>query len=301
MKRRIFLAGMSAGLSCPTLAHAANKPTNLITILHTNDTHSRIDPFPRGKYKGMGGISRRYTVIKQIRKSRPHSLLIDAGDIFQGTPYFNLFKGKIELETMSRMGYDFATIGNHDFDLGADWLLKVSQKHAKFPFLSANLLFSQAGADKIVRPYTVKTIGGRKIGLFGLGVRFRELVAESLHRGVKYTDPIAAAKKVVRVLREKHRCEAVILISHIGYHGFDGEPGDLDLARQVPGIDVIIGGHTHTFLYKPTKIKAPDGRITQIHQVGHSGILLGQIDLVFDARGALSVQNTVHSVAPSPR
>lgn len=293
MDRRQFLGGLvgaGATLGFPLIRVAEARRPQTLTILHTNDTHSRIDPFQEGKFKGQGGVARRATLIAQIKQQNPATLVLDAGDVLQGTPYFNMFHGSVEFEAMRRMGYDMVAIGNHDFDKGAQRLLFLAKHHGKFPLVCANLLFSQPGADKLVRPYLIKDVGGWKVGVFGLGVRFRGLVPAKLHQGVTYASPIPVAQKLVKQLREVHRCDAVIALSHLGYVGFDGEPGDQDLARQVPGIDIIIGGHTHTFLMRPTQVKAPDGRMTRIYQVGHSGLFLGRIDLSFVPRTGLEIR-----------
>ena len=297
MKRRDFLASTAAcaaGMGVGHLAEAAS--SKHITILHTNDTHSRIDPFSRGRYKGLGGVARRASLINKVRTQQPHTLLVDAGDIFQGTQYFNAFRGTLELRLMSQMKYDVATIGNHDFDLGADWFVEAAGKFANFPFVSSNLFFAQKGADKIIHPYLTKTVAGKKIGFFGLGIAFKGLVEARLHRGVKHVEPISVARRMVNILRKQEKCDVVVLLSHIGYRGFHGQPGDVDLAKKVPGIDLIIGGHTHTFLHKPTLITSSTGHVTWIFQVGHSGIYLGQIDLHFPASGGLQVKQQVHTV-----
>lgn len=298
MKRRELLAGLvgSCVVGPQAWAHQTKRVAHTVSLLHTNDTHSRIEPFTRGRYKGMGGVSRRATLISSLKKANPSTLVVDAGDIFQGTPYFNMFKGEVELRAMSMAGYDLATLGNHDFDLGAQWLLKMAHQHARFPFVSANLTFSQPEAQKLIRPYHIRTFAGWKVGFIGLGVRFKGLTAAHLHQGVRYVEPIAVAKKLVHQLRVKMGCDAVVVLSHLGYTGFDGEPGDLDLARLVPGIDVIIGGHTHTFLHQPKVVVGANQHKTYIAQVGHSGIYLGHINLVFSPGKKVSVQSKVHPI-----
>ena len=302
MKRRHVLGGLAAGacaLGFPLIRVAEAKRAQKVTLLHTNDTHSRIEPFASGRYKGMGGIARRAALIAEIKRSCPATLVLDAGDVLQGTPYFNMFKGSVEFEVMRRAGYDFAAIGNHDFDAGAERLLFLAKHHGKFPLLSANLLFSQPGAERLVRPYVIREVGGWKIGIFGLGIRFKGLVPSALHRGVRYVDPIPIARKLVKVLREQHRCDAVILLSHLGLTGFDREAGDRDVAREVPGIDVILGGHTHTFLARPVEVRGSDGRVTRIYQVGHSGLYLGQIELSFSPADDLGVRQRALPVMPT--
>ncbi len=305
MKRRHFLAGLTAGgcaLGFPLIRMAEARRAQTVMLLHTNDTHSRIDPYASGKYKGMGGIARRAALIAEIKRQHPATLVVDAGDLLQGTPYFNLFKGSVEFETMRRAGYDLCAIGNHDFDAGAERLLFLAKHHGKFPLITANILFSQPGAERLIQPYTIREVGGWKLGFFGLGVRFRGLVPASLHNGVKYIAPIPVARTIVKTLRETHRCDAVIALSHLGYTGFDKEPGDCDLAREVPGIDIIIGGHTHTFLEHPKGIRSTDGRLTRIYQVGHSGLYLGQIELSFAPHDSLQIrQQNVPIVAPTPQ
>lgn len=300
MDRRAFLGSLGAAGAASVLLGregiAATKAP-VVTILHTNDTHSRIDPFSGGKFRGQGGIAQRAAMIAEIRAKKPASLVVDAGDIFQGTPYFNLFRGRVELETMSRAGYDISAIGNHDFDLGADWLLTAIQRYATFSFCSANLLFSQPEAQKLVRPFLIRHVGGRKLGFFGLGVRFRGLVPAHLCKGVRYADPLQVSRKMVRLLREKHRCEAVIALSHLGYMGYESEPGDMDLAKSVRGIDLIIGGHTHTFLSTPRLERNAFQEETHIVQVGHSGVWLGEVELHF-AQGGVKVKGKTHAVGP---
>jgi 5'-nucleotidase len=246
----------------------------------------------------MGGIARRASLIAQIRKQNPATFVVDAGDLLQGTPYFNIFKGKVEFETMSRAGYDFMTIGNHEFDAGVERLLYLANHHARFSLLSANLIFSQPGSDRLIQPYAVRSVSGWKLGFFGLCVKLEGLVSAKLHRGVHSVEPIAIARRMVRILRETHRCDAVILLSHLGYNSYHGEPGDLDLAKEVTGIDIIIGGHTHTFLKQPTVVKSGNGQITRIYQVGHSGVYLGKIDLHFHPYSDLSIKDHTLPIAP---
>lgn len=301
LSRRQVLTGVFVGGGClgfPLIRSADARREQTVTIVHTNDTHSRIDPFPDGKYKGLGGIAQRASLIAEIRRKNPATLVVDAGDILQGTPYFNLFHGQVEFETMRQAGYDVAAIGNHDFDAGSERLLYLARHYGRFPLLSANLQFSQSEAASLIRPYMIKEIGGWKIGLFGLGVRFRGLVPQKLHQGVEYLPPLAVAKRCVQVLREQHRCDAIVALSHLGYVGYDGEPGDQDLAREIPGIDIIIGGHTHTFLSEPTVVRNPIGETTRIYQVGHSGIYVGQIHISFHPKRVLEIQNQSTLVEP---
>ncbi len=286
MLRRNFLQMAGAGavgtFLAPVSALAGNE-TRLV-ILHTNDTHSRIDPFPMdgGRNEGLGGAARRASLIKQIRESHEHVLLLDSGDIFQGTPYFNFFKGEIEFRTMSAMEYDVATLGNHDFDNGVNGLVDMLP-HANFEFVSANYDATGSSLAPHLKPNTIRTAGPIKIGIFGLGIEFQSLVLSSLHQGVSYNDPIDAAKKQVTHLRNAG-CHLVVCLSHLGYKYRSDRVSDTDLAQLVPGIDLVLGGHTHSFLDAPDIYHhAQESSI--VHQVGFAGLRLGRIDLVFNRKG----------------
>ena len=304
MTRRRFLgasaaaaATAAAGLALPTdsfSAHASARSLaamaapllepaegeTLITILHTNDMHSQIDPLPANdRYAGKGGIARRGTLVKRIRREQPNTLLIDAGDCFQGTPYFNLYKGVVEYKTMSAVGYDVVTLGNHDFDNGIEGLAEA-MKSATFEFVSANYDVSGTAIAETVKPYVVRQLGGVRVGLFGLGIKLEGLNPPESFKGLKYIDPVRMAHGAVRVLREKERCAMVVCASHLGYYPQPkgDELGDSQVVSQVDGIDFIASGHTHTFMKQPVMAKQPSGKDTVIFQVGKSGIYLGRVD-----------------------
>ena len=254
----------------------------LITILHTNDTHSQIDPLPANDrlYPDKGGVARRATLVKRVRKENPNTLLIDAGDVFQGTPYFNFYKGEVEYKSMSLIGYDVVTLGNHDFDNGVVALAKA-MKFAKFEFVSSNYDVRGTPIESRVKPYVVRVIAGVRVGLFGLGVSPDNLITPQNFKGVKYLDPVKAASGVVKILRERERCTLVIGMSHLGYYANprEGELGDTQVAARVDGIDFIASGHTHTFMNQPVITKTPSGGNTIIFQVGRSGIYVGRVDM----------------------
>lgn len=254
----------------------------LITILHTNDTHSQIDPLPANdkQYPDKGGVARRATLVKRVRKANPNTLLIDAGDVFQGTPYFNFYKGEVEYKAMSLIGYDVVTLGNHEFDNGVD-SLAAAMKFANFDFVSTNYDVRGTSLESRVKPYVVRVIGGVRVGLFGLGVSPDNLITPGNFKGVKYLDPVLMARGVVKLLREQERCTLVIGMSHLGYfpNPREGEIGDTQVAAQVDGIDFIASGHTHTFMKQPVLTKTPSGANTIIFQVGRSGIFVGRVDL----------------------
>jgi len=290
MKRRDFIQKTVAGSALLTvgglsLSSFAPIDKKHITILHTNDVHSHIDPFPAtdAKNPNMGGVSRRASLIESIRKENPNVLLLDAGDIFQGTPYFNYYGGELEFKLMSMLKYDLATMGNHDFDNGIDGF--YSQLHnAKFDFVSANYDFKNTVLDGIVKPYKVFVKDGIKIGVFGLGVELDGLVDKKNYKETVYNDPISVSQEMTRILKTQEKCDLIICLSHIGY-AYKNDPNkvsDLKLAAATRDIDLIIGGHTHTFLDKPTIVKNLDGIDTLVNQVGCYGINLGRIDFYFD-------------------
>jgi 5'-nucleotidase len=261
----------------------ATSGETVITILHTNDTHSQIDPLPANdKNAGKGGIARRATLVKKIRRENPNTLLIDAGDVCQGTPYFNFFKGEVEYKAMSAIGYDSGTLGNHEFDNGVD-SLAAALKFANFDIVSTNYDVKGTALEGIVKPYVVKTIGGIRIGLFGLGISPVGLIDPTNFKGVTYLDPVITARNAVKTLREKERCSLVVCMSHLGYseNPRPGSVTDTLVAAQIDGIDFIASGHSHVFMEKPVMQKQPCGAQTMIFQVGKSGIYVGRVDFTF--------------------
>jgi 5'-nucleotidase len=291
MKRREFITKTAAGsalvLGGMSLQSFNEPEKQTITILHTNDVHSHIDPFPAddARNPNQGGVARRATLIQQIRQQQGEDsvLLLDAGDVFQGTPYFNYYGGELEFRLMSMMKYDIATMGNHDFDNGIDGFL-AQLPHATFPFVSANYDFKNTVLNGIVEPYKVFTKRGIKIGVFGLGIELNGLVDKKLYKETVYSNPIEVAQDMSRILKEEQKCDLVICLSHIGYdYNNDSQRvSDLKLARSTKNIDLIIGGHTHTFLPKPTIEKNIDGQEVMINQVGCYGLNLGRIDFTFE-------------------
>jgi 5'-nucleotidase len=286
MKRRDFIQKTAAssallGLSGMSLSSFSSVDTKKITILHTNDTHSHIDPFPANhpKNPNMGGAARRAAIIENIRKEEKNVLLLDAGDIFQGTPYFNYYGGELEFKLMSMMQYDVATMGNHDFDNGIDGFYN-QLPNAKFDFVSANYDFKNTVLNDIVKPYKIIIKDGIKIGIFGLGVQLDGLVDKKLYKETFYNNPIEVAQDMSRILKEEKKCDLVICLSHLGFRYKDEpeKPSDIVLAQKTKNIDLIIGGHTHTFLDKPVIEKNSDGKEVLINQVGCFGVNLGRID-----------------------
>lgn len=299
MQRRSFIkktaaaGALAATGSLSLLSFSPEKKSRHLTVLHTNDVHSHIEPFDAKdpKFPNQGGVARRYTLIEKIRQENPNTLLLDAGDIFQGTPYFNFYGGELEFKLMSKMRYDAATIGNHDFDNGIEGLY-AQLPHADFQFISANYDFRKTVMDGHVRPYQVFTRGGIKVGVFGLGVQLEGLVNKNLYKETRYLDPVEMTEESVRILRKEENCDLVICLSHLGYEYRNEKISDLKLAALTEGIDLIIGGHTHTFLSKPTVAKNKNDKNVLINQVGWAGINLGRIDFYFDDNGNNSTEGT---------
>lgn len=294
MKRRDFLKNTAAS---STLLGLGSLPLNSftslgktgsvkkLTILHTNDVHSHIDPFPATdpRNPNQGGVPRRAAIIEKIRREEQNVLLLDAGDIFQGTPYFNYYGGELEFKLMSMMKYDVATIGNHDFDNGIDGLY-AQLPHANFDFVSANYDFKNTILNSHIKPYKILKRDGIKIGVFGLGIQLEGLVDKKLYKETIYNDPVTVAQDMSRILKEEEKCDLVICLSHIGFN-YKEDPNkvcDISLAKKTKNIDIIIGGHTHTFLDKPVVEKNLNGEEVLINQVGCYGINLGRIDIYFD-------------------
>ncbi len=297
-RRNFIKAGTLTAMSAymqPNI-FASPQAVDELVILHTNDVHSHIEPFSDDdkKYPGMGGIAPRKSIIDAIRDKHKHTLLLDAGDIFQGTPYFNFFHGSIEIEAMNKMGYDCATIGNHDFDGGLDNLaLQIS--HAKFPFVNCNYDFSNTPLAGKINKHVVLQKGKLKIGITGVGVELDGLVPAQLFGNTVYNNPIEAVQKEAAILKYDHKCNLIICLSHLGYKYEDSKVSDLVLGASTSNIDLIIGGHTHTFLPEPVVIKNKKNEDVIINQVGWAGVQLGQLNYLFEKKLRKKIANT-HTV-----
>ena len=281
--RRKFIKNFGLGAVGLTMINhklIAQEDVKRITILHTNDMHSRIEPFSSGSFKGIGGMAQRSSIINEIRKKEKNVLLFDAGDIFQGTPYFNFYGGELEFKLMSQMKYDAATLGNHDFDNGLDGL-KKQLKHASFPFVCANYDFSRTILKNSFKPYKIFLRDGVKVGVFGIGVELNGLVPKELYKETKYLDPIVEANKISDKLKNKIGCDLIVCLSHLGLTYNSNKVSDLLIAQKSKYIDLIIGGHTHSFLEKPILETNLDGKKVIINQVGWGGINIGKIDFIF--------------------
>lgn len=287
MKRRAFLKNTTAsglGLFVPIPASMMlTENITKITILHTNDVHSRIDPFPMdgSRNAGRGGAARRASIIDRVRSQEEHVILLDSGDIFQGTPYFNYFGGELEIQLMKMMQYDASTLGNHDFDNGIDALV-TQMKKAGFPMLNCNYNYEDNGLAEVTQEYKVIQKGEVKIGIFGVGIELEGLVPKKLIGTTVYNDPISRAQKTADKLKNDLNCDLVICLSHLGYK-YDGSyVSDVKLASNTRNIDIILGGHTHTFMRSPDLRRNLEGEPVIINQVGWAGLMMGRLDLKFE-------------------
>ena len=286
--RRNFLkyfVGTSAVLAgFPALSKEVlkSKDLNHLTILYTNDIHSRIEPFPINdpKFSNMGGFARRAAVIDDIKKENGNILLLDAGDIFQGTPYFNLYQGELEYKLMSLMKYDATTLGNHDFDLGIDNIEK-QMPHANFSFINCNYNFSDTCLHDKISPYKIFIKNGIKIGVLGYGIELEGLVDKKMYKNTVYQNPVEIANTTAKLLKHDLGCDYIIALSHLGYKFEEKKISDTSMAPLTENIDLIIGGHTHSFLEHPVKIANRVGKEVYVTQVGWAGIWLGKLDVYF--------------------
>ena len=304
MKRRNFIQKTAASTAFISLgglglASCTQSTATKITILHTNDVHSHIEAFGpnEGRNANKGGVTRRASLVETLRNENPNTLLLDAGDIFQGTPYFNFYGGELEFKLMSMLKYDVATIGNHDFDNGINGLY-AQLPHAKFDFISANYDFTNTVMDTHVKPYKTFVKDGIKIGVFGLGIELQGLVNKAAYKETVYLDPIEIAQDMSRILKTEEACDLIICLSHLGYE-YKKAPSkisDIKLAKATQDIDLIIGGHTHTFLDKPTVETNAVGKSVLVNQVGCYGLYLGKIDFYFDAKKLKAIESDTQRV-----
>lgn len=276
--KRFFLTII---LAVTLLAGAQAKGKQLV-ILHTNDTHSCI--FPLNKHladtmlAGRGGFIRRAEMVRRERGKHPDLLLFDSGDFSQGSPYYSLYKGDVEVGLMNLMRYDAATIGNHEFDFGVENMARLFKK-ADFPIVCANYDFTGTALEGVVKPYVVLKRGGLKIGVFGLSPQLDGLVMAETCAGVKYNDPVKAANDVAKLLKEREKCDIVVCLSHLGWDiiGID----DTELMPQTRNIDIVLGGHSHSYFNEMEYVKDLDGREIPNDQNGKHGIYVGKITVDF--------------------
>ncbi len=276
--RRLLLIIMIAAATSSCLAAKKKQ----LTILHTNDTHSCILPLNSNLadtlLAGRGGFLRRAAMVRQERQKQPDLLLLDSGDFSQGSPYYTLFKGDVEVELMNMMGYDAATIGNHEFDFGVENMARIFKK-AKFPIVCANYDFTGTALEGVVKPYITLSRNGLKIGIFGISPKLDGLVSAKTCVGVKYNDPVETANRVARQLKEQERCDVVICLSHLGWdiRGID----DTEMMARTRNIDIVLGGHSHSYFKTLKHVDNLDGTAVPNDQNGKHGIFVGKIVMNF--------------------
>jgi len=252
-----------------------------LVILHLNDTHSRIDPMPLNDARNpdKGGVIRQETYIQSVRKEAKNVFVFHSGDMVQGTPYFNMFGGKVDMAVANQMKLDAACLGNHEFDNGMDFLVGMIRQ-AKFPFITTNLDFTGTPVEGLTKKYLILKRGGLKIGIIGLMISPEGLIAKKNYAGMKYLDPLESANQTAAFLKNEKKCNVVICLSHLGYYPAEDRFGDITLAKKSRNIDIILGGHTHTFLQQPVRQTNLDGKEVIIEQTGSYGINVGRTDVV---------------------
>ncbi len=282
MKRIMILAAIIAATTlniAKTQAKGADK-TVTITILHSNDTHSCIRPLNPNladtAIAGRGGYIRRIEMLRQERQKDPDLLLFDSGDFSQGSPFYTLFKGDVEIGLMNHMKVDATTIGNHEFDFGVDNMARLFDM-ASFPVLCANYRFTGTALEGKVEPYKIYKVKGVRVGVFGIDPEMEGLVDHNKIGGVEYLDPIATANEMVNTLRNREHCDVVICLSHLGW--LENGMSDQEMISHTRGIDLVLGGHSHSYFRNLHYVKDLDGRSVPVDQNGKHGIYIGKIEI----------------------
>jgi len=255
-----------------------------LVILHTNDTHSQVEPTEKSTLKtaDMGGYARRMGVINQIRSQEENVLLLDAGDFSQGTPYFNFYNGRVEIDALNKMKYDAGTLGNHEFDNGLDTLSAIL-RGTQFTVLSSNYKLDKTPLHNIVKPYLILKRAGLRIGILALDIEPKGLIIENNYKGVEYEDAVEEAIEMSTFLKKGKKCDVVICLSHLGADSTKNKVSDYEIARSTRYIDLIIGGHSHN-LITDTKVKNAAGKNMVIAQMGKSGFYLGRVELELEKK-----------------
>lgn len=270
--KQIYILFTALCISCTLAAQDVKE----LLILHTNDTHSRVEPIPvtnpNPEYADKAGFVRRATLIKEMRKQNKDLLLFDCGDFSQGSPFYNMFRGEVEVKLMNAMGYDAGTIGNHEFDFGLDNMARIFQL-ANFPIVCANYGVQGTVLEGIVKPYVILEREGVKIGVFGLSPELEGLVQAKNCVGIVFESPIEAAQRVADILKEQEKCDLVVCLSHLGWKG---KPySDETLIPTTRNIDIVLGGHSHSFFDKTLFYKNLDGKEIPLQQMGKNAVYVG--------------------------
>ena len=257
----------------------------VLNILHTSDTHSRILPIPdkpSEKYRNLGGVVRRDAIIRNARTADKATLVFDCGDFCQGTPFFNMFRGDVEVSCINAMGYDAVAIGNHEFDFGLENMARIYRK-LKCPVVCTNYDFTDTPLQGIVQPYVILKRHGLRIGVLGLGPKLKGLVQSKKYGAVVYRDPVEIAQQTADFLRQEKRCDVVIILSHLGYQVLEGND-DNHLVSHTRGIDLVLGGHSHTYMKEPVYILNIDQQPVPVVHSGKNGVNVSHMQLVIDSK-----------------
>ena len=248
-------------------------------VLHSSDTHSRIDPIDAKqstRNANMGGVARRAGFVNQFRQQHPNMLLFDCGDISQGTPYYNLYQGEVEIKSMNLMKYDAMTIGNHEFDFGLDNMARLF-KMANFPIVCSNYDFEGTVLEGLVKPYIVVERNGIRVGIFGVCPQPKGLIVGQNYEGMRYTRPAKAAQPVIDKLRKQEKCDVVVCLSHLGWG--DASDQDKGFIARISGIDVLLGGHSHTYFKEPAYVNDKKGHQVIVDHEGKNACFVGTIEM----------------------
>lgn len=260
--------------------------TKKIVILHTNDTHSHIEPLDSNdsSYPNRGGIARRQAYVESVRASEKNVLVLDAGDFSQGTIYYNFFKGQLDIECMNQIGYNATTLGNHEFDSGLKHLEGILRK-AKFPAICTNYDASMTNLKNLIKPYHIIKINGVRIGIIGLGIRLEGIVQHKNYQGIRFIEPYKIAEETAQFLKGKKKCDLVVCLSHLGLNKESNSIyNDRELAAKTASIDIIISGHSHVFMKEAEFIENTLGHRVIVSQAGEKGIFIGRIDIILAPR-----------------
>lgn len=279
IKNIFATAAIILAASAPLTASAQKT----LTILHTNDTHSCILPLNKNladtMIAGRGGFLRRMALLEEERKKDPDLLYFDSGDFSQGSPYYSMFRGEVEVGLMNRMRVDASTVGNHEFDFGVENLAQIA-KTAKFPIVCSNYDFRGTACEGLIKPYTIIRRKGVKIGVFALSPELDGLVSAKTCAGVRFLDPVAKAQEMTDLLKRKEKCDVVILISHLGWD--EDEMSDQYVVARTRGIDLVLGGHSHTFFESLRYVRDIDGKQVPVDQNGKNAVFVGKMKMILD-------------------
>jgi len=273
----------------PSLEKFESNRSIELLLVHTNDTHSCIEPLdPYSVNRSIadkGGYIRRSTLLNDMRELEPELLLLDCGDFSQGSAYYSLYKGEVEVRLMNHMKYDAATIGNHEFDFGIDNMVRLFEM-AEFPIVCCNYDFGTTPLKDIVKPYTIVYKKGLKIGLLGVCPEMEGLVTKENYDGITYMSPIECGNKVADYLKNEEHCDLVIAISHLGWKkpelggpSADGQIWDQDFISFTRNIDIVVGGHSHTYFQHPEYVNNLDGKPVICNQMGKNAQYVGTMTI----------------------